>query len=165
MGIYLEGGPMYKAAYEKLLKEILIQVVDNSSFNECKKYIQHGNTSIYRHSIMVARKSCQIASKFNIKVSYNEMVRGALLHDYFLYDWHDKGHKHRRPHGFFHPSAALKNAMRDFILTDIEKDIIKKHMFPLTPVPPVYAESFIVCIADKICSASETFIKNRNNQN
>ena len=113
---------MHKAAYEKLLKEILIQVVDNSSFNESKKYIQHGNTSIYRHSIMVARKSCQIASKFNIKVSYNEMVRGALLHDYFLYDWHDKEHKHRRPHGFFHPSAALKNAMRDFVLTDIVKE-------------------------------------------
>lgn len=164
MGIYSEGGWMHKTAYEKLLKEILIQVVDNSSFNESKKYIQHGNTSIYRHSIMVARKSCQIASKFNIKVSYNEMVRGALLHDYFLYDWHDKEHKHRRPHGFFHPSAALKNAMRDFVLTDIEKDIIKKHMFPLTPVPPVYAESLIVCIADKICSAGETLIKDRNNQ-
>ncbi|MFG6394833.1 MAG: HD domain-containing protein [Lachnospiraceae bacterium] len=152
---------MNKAAYEKLLKEILVQVVNNSSFTESRKYIQHGNTSIYRHSIMVARKSCQIASKYNIKVSYREMVRGALLHDYFLYDWHDKSHNHKRPHGFFHAGAALKNAMRDFELTDIEKDIIKKHMFPLTPVPPKYIESFIVCLADKVCSAGETFIKNR----
>ncbi len=46
--------------------------------------------------------------------------------------------------------------MRDFTLTDIEKDIIKKHMFPLTPIPPVHIESWIVCIADKICSAGET---------
>lgn len=147
---------MRKAAYEKLLKEILADVVNNSYFNESRKYMQHGNTSIYRHSIMVARKSCQIASKYNLDVSYSELVRGALLHDYFLYDWHDKEHKHRRPHGFFHASAALRNAMRDFTLTDIEKDIIKKHMFPLTPIPPVHIESWIVCIADKICSAGET---------
>lgn len=152
---------MRKAAYEKLLKEILFDVVSNSYFKESMNYIQHGNTSIYRHSIMVARKSCQIASKYNLDVSYNELVRGALLHDYFLYDWHDKEHKHRRPHGFFHPSAALRNAVRDFTLTDIEKDIIKKHMFPLTPVPPVYIESWIVCIADKICSASETLIHSK----
>ena len=52
---------MRKAAYEKLLKEILADVVNNSYFKESRKYMQHGNTSIYRHSIMVARKSCQIA--------------------------------------------------------------------------------------------------------
>ena len=71
---------MRKAAYEKLLKEILAEVAGSSHFKESTKYIQHGNTSIYRHSIMVARKSCQIASRFNLDVSYNELVRGALLH-------------------------------------------------------------------------------------
>lgn len=156
---------MRKAAYEKLLKEILAEVAGSSHFKESTKYIQHGNTSIYRHSIMVARKSCQIASRFNLDVSYNELVRGALLHDYFLYDWHDKAHKHRRPHGFFHASAALRNAVQDFMLTDIEKDIIKKHMFPLTPVPPAYIESWVVCIADKICSVGETFIQARKKAN
>lgn len=142
--------------HEKLFQEIFTQVNNNSSFSDSRKFIQHGSTSIFKHSIMVARKSCQIAEKYKFKVSYSEMIRGALLHDYFLYDWHDKNHNHRRPHGFFHASAALQNAERDFGLTVTEKDIIKKHMFPLTPVPPVYTESWIVCIADKICSFGET---------
>ena len=147
---------MIKNAHKQLLKEILAQVYNNSLLSESRKYMQHGSTSIYRHSITVAYKSCEIAEKYHLKVSYREMIRGALLHDYFLYDWHDKEHNHRRPHGFFHASAALHNASRDFKLTSIEKDIIRKHMFPLTPVPPGYKEGWIVCLADKICSLGET---------
>lgn len=147
---------MLEIEHEKLLKTILTQVNNNSSFKESRKFMQHGSTSICKHSIMVAYKSCRLAEKYHVNVSYEEMIRGALLHDYFLYDWHDKEHKHRRPHGFFHASAALENAVRDFELTEREKDIIKKHMFPLTPALPKYKESWIVCIADKLCSTSET---------
>ena len=78
-----------------------------------------------------------------------------MLHDYFLYDWHvGKGHK---IHGFTHPKAALINAQEDFNLTKRERDIIVKHMFPLTPIPPKYKESIIVCLVDKGCSLYETF--------
>ena len=38
---------------------------------------------------------------------------------------------------------------------DIEKDIIVKHMFPLNIKLPRYRESYIVTIADKICSSYE----------
>ena len=58
-------------------------------------------------------------------------------------------------HGFTHPSVAFKNASKSFELSNIEKDIIIKHMFPLTPVPPHFKESWIVTIADKICSIME----------
>lgn len=44
----------------------------------------------------------------------------------------------------------------DVELTPIEHDIIKKHMFPLTLVPPKYLESWIVCWIDKKCSTRET---------
>lgn len=43
--------------------------------------------------------------------------------------------------------------MEDFTLSEIEQDIIKKHMFPLTAVPPSCLEAWIVCAADKWCSA------------
>ena len=59
-------------------------------------------------------------------------------------------------HGFFHPGVALRNASMDVELTPIEHDIIKKHMFPLTLVPPKYLESWIVCWIDKKCSTRET---------
>lgn len=76
---------MIKTTHKQLLEEILAQVYNNSLFSESMKYMQHGSTSIYRHSIMVAYKSCEIAEKYHLKVSYSEMIRGALLHDYFLY--------------------------------------------------------------------------------
>ena len=51
---------------------------------------------------------------------------------------------------------AHKNARRDFELNEIEQDMIRKHMFPLNPVPPKYRESWILCMADKICASKET---------
>ena len=49
------------------------------------------------------------------------------------------------------------NADRDFGLNEIEKDIISKHMFPLTFMPPRYRESVLVTLADKWCAICETF--------
>ena len=82
-------------------------------------------------------------------------MRGALLHDYFLYDWHNK---EQSPglHGFKHPYIALKNAEEDYDLNDIEKNIILRHMFPLVPIPPRCKEAWIVCVADKYCALGET---------
>lgn len=85
-------------------------------------------------------------------------MRGALLHDYFLYDWHTK-HEGHSLHGFFHPGRALKNAERDFSLSPTERNMIKTHMFPLTLPPPKCKESWILVVADKVCAIKETFKK------
>ena len=100
------------------------------------------------------------------------LVKGALLHDYFLYDWHEKRKGHHF-HGFTHPGTALKNAEKEYELGDIERNIISRHMFPLTVVPPMCREAWLVCLADKYCAVKETFytsgrilecIKKTNNQ-
>ena len=78
-----------------------------------------------------------------------------MLHDYFLYDWHQKDPSHRL-HGFRHPKTALGNAQRDYYLNWKEKNIIARHMFPLIPVPPQCREAWIVCLADKWCALGET---------
>ena len=92
----------------------------------------------------------------HIKVDRKSLVRGALLHDYFLYDWHEPVLAHKI-HGFTHPGIAWRNAERDFDMNPVEKNIIRRHMFPLTPIPPAKIESIIVCIADKRCALCETF--------
>ena len=80
-----------------------------------------------------------------------------MLHDLFLYDWHDHAKKTGNHfHGLTHPRESLKNARKHFVLTSLEEEMIKKHMWPLTPVPPVRAESFVICITDKYCSTCET---------
>lgn len=119
-----------------------------------KGYKQHGDVNCYEHSVSVACISVKLALFFHIKVDMKSMIRGALLHDYFLYDWHDTDKNHRL-HGFFHAERALENADRDFVLTDVERDVIVKHMFPLNLHLPRYRESMVVSIADKICAFRE----------
>ena len=123
-----------------------------------KSLPQHRKTNVYEHSIYVALKSIRIADFYNADVDMKSMVRGALLHDYFLYDWRVPDTTHKL-HGFTHSKYALDNASRAFKLNEIEKDIIRKHMFPLNINPPRYKESVIVCLADKICAVNETLNK------
>lgn len=122
---------------------------------ETKKYIQHGPYSVYDHCVRVSELSIEIQKWIKIPVNERSLVRGALLHDYFLYDWHDSKNGHHM-HGFTHPKTALDNATRDYNLTSVEKDIILHHMFPLTLIPPKHVEGWIVCAADKICAIEET---------
>lgn len=120
-----------------------------------KLAMQHGTTSIYRHSLNVAYTSLWMMERWQIRLEPKSLVRGALLHDYFLYDWHQKDSSHRL-HGFRHPKTALGNAQRDYHLNWKEKNIIARHMFPLIPVPPQCREAWIVCLADKWCALGET---------
>ncbi|MGN0383221.1 MAG: HD domain-containing protein [Eubacterium sp.] len=144
---------------EKIFRQIFEEIFTPDKIDRLKQYIQHGTTTVLEHSVAVAFVSCQIADTFNVSVDKEKLIRGAFLHDYFLYDWHEKDSSHRW-HGFTHPYAAYKNAVREYNIGAIEKNIIKRHMFPLTPIPPVYSESVIVCLADKICSIYEILHQN-----
>lgn len=129
-------------------------IVKSNNIDIQKKCIQHGTTSVFEHSLGVACLSLYLSSKLPMYVDQRSLVRGALLHDYFLYDWHIKDQSHNL-HGFKHAKVALLNASKEFHLNEIEKDIIERHMFPLNVKPPKYRESIIVCIADKICAVWE----------
>ena len=50
-----------------------------------KQFIQHGSINCYDHSVAVAWVSIQLALRTKAKVDFSSLVRGALLHDYFLY--------------------------------------------------------------------------------
>lgn len=115
---------------------------------------QHGTTSCFLHSVAVAYVSLLLARRLHWKLDERSLVRGALLHDYFLYDWHVPDDSHRL-HGFRHARRALDNARREFSLNPVETDIIVKHMFPLNLTPPRCRESAVVCCADKICAVLE----------
>ena len=77
------------------------------------EYVQHGTTSTLQHCLSVVRISCAIAVGLHIHVNYENLILGALLHDFYLYDWHnhvDEGVLH----GFAHPHIACKNAAMRF---------------------------------------------------
>lgn len=74
-----------------------------------REFIQHGDVTVYTHVTSVARASLSFAERLGrvgVSVDRASLLRGALLHDYFLYDWHDPDPSHRL-HGFRHPFFAL----------------------------------------------------------
>lgn len=140
-------------------EELASPVLSGSRMAEEAAYVQHGDTSTLSHSIAVAYYSLAFARAFRVRCDERSLVEGALLHDYFLYDWHDHETAPDSWHGFTHPRHALDNAERDFRLTEVERDLIVHHMFPLVPVPPRHREGAIVCLVDKACSLYEVFAR------
>jgi uncharacterized protein len=139
------------ALFDRLAGTILA----DRTFAECKGFIQHGRISVYEHSLDVARLSFSLGEFFNI-ADRESLVRGALLHDFFLYDWH-RPEKMWSCHGWTHPVTAAENAKRYFNISEKEYSIIRTHMWPYTLLHlPGCREGWIVCLADKICSARET---------
>lgn len=150
---------MNKQQYTPLRLEILFdsihkELLSKTRFKKTIHHQHHGLTSVNQHCLNVARMSYKIAHVLNLNTRYPELIRGALLHDYFLYDWHDISNSHKF-HAFSHSLVAYNNACEELVLTSTEKDIILKHMFPLTLPPPLTIEGWLVCIVDKICSVME----------
>ena len=145
--------------YRELLHRFAGDIICSLKYARLKEFIQHGNVTVFEHSVHVALCAIKLNRVLGVNAKERELIRGALLHDYFLYDWHiadAPGNIHPKLHGFYHPGIALKNATRDFVLTEREKDIIRKHMWPLTVNPPRCREAWIVCLADKYASTLET---------
>ncbi|MEG0769848.1 MAG: HD domain-containing protein [Ruthenibacterium sp.] len=137
--------------YLLLVKDI----IHHPSFALMQQFIQHGTTSCLEHCINVSYLSYLYCKRIGLNT--RSVARAGLLHDLFLYDWH---YRHRvkgeRLHGFEHPRKALKNAEEMLSLNEMEKNIILRHMWPLTLTPPRYKEAYIVVWFDKYCSLMET---------
>lgn len=133
------------------------ELLQSKRIYEMQKYIQHGNTSTFKHCLLVAYYSYWLCQRLPMKFDIRSVARGGLLHDFYLYDWHIPDQSHRL-HGFFHPYVALNNASELFHLNCLEKDIIRSHMWPLTiRNNPRSREALVVCLVDKFCSFTETF--------
>ncbi|MDF2986558.1 MAG: family phosphohydrolase [Eubacterium sp.] len=137
---------------EKEYEECVADLIQHGMVDSMKNLIQHGNTNCLEHSLNVSYSSYLICRRLGF--DYRSAARGGLLHDFFLYDWH-RGKPYKGLHGFMHPYFALQNANRYFNLNDLEKDIIKKHMWPLTIKFPRYKETFVVLFVDKFCALGE----------
>lgn len=154
-----------RMTFEQEYLHITRDISEHDEFMKLKRFSHHNN-SIYEHVHDVAYLSYQIC-RF-LKLDYRSATRGALLHDFFLYDWrnHDVPDLSRgKFHGIEHPKIAFDNAQKYFSLNEIEQDIIIKHMWPLTITPPKYKETFIVSFIDKYLASKEFIDGFKNNKN
>ncbi len=129
-------------------------ILDNKVFQSMDQFIQHGHTTCKAHCIQVSYIAYQICQ--NRGWDSRSAARAGLLHDLFLYDWHTHARETGEHfHGFTHPRVAMENAIRYFHVSEKEQNMILRHMWPLTPVPPKYKEGYAILYADKICGLAE----------
>ena len=131
---------------------IVKDIISNETVRNLRFYKHHYVSNRYEHCLSVAYNSYRICRFFGL--DHVSVARAGLLHDLFLYDCENP---ETRPQNHIktHPKIALENAEKHFLLNDIEKDIILKHMWPITFSTPKYLETFIVTFVDKYCSILE----------
>ena len=134
---------------------IIKDILENKTVQQMKNFNQHCNTSTYEHCYNVAYISYLICKKLNL--DYKSAARAGMLHDFFLYNWRHSSKNLGEFHAFAHPKIEIKKASELFNLNKVEKDIILKHMWPVTLFQiPKYPESFIITLVDKYSAFQET---------
>ena len=138
--------------------DIVEDIINNDLVQQMKKYRQHFNTNCYDHCLFVSYNMYKFCKKH--KWDYKSAARAGLVHDLYLYDWRKREEGREGHHAFTHPRLAYKNAKKIIELNDKEKDIILKHMWPVTFFHfPKYKESFLITIIDKKAACIEKKIK------
>ena len=142
----------YKDNHDYLL--IIDDILNSHEFNKLKNIVHHGTTR-YTHSIRVSYMSFKISKL--LKLDYKSVAKAGLLHDFFLSEV-GRSSKSRVLSTFTHPKKASKNAKDHFGITEKEKNIIESHMFPFCLTLPIYSESWMVILSDKIVGMGEFLI-------
>ncbi|HUW71247.1 MAG TPA: HDIG domain-containing protein [bacterium] len=114
--------------------------------------MRHHDRTTLEHSLAVSTLAYRAARR--LRLNARATARGALLHDFFLYD---RRQGHNPHHPTRHARVALQNAQARFALEAVEADIILTHMWPIGGPFYSYKESVLVSIVDKIVSSREVF--------
>jgi uncharacterized protein len=148
-----ERDPEYLACVQDIL--------DHPVFQSMDQFIQHGSTTCKSHCIKVSFMTYKICRSRGW--DYVSAARAGLLHDLFLYDWHTHAKETGEHfHGLTHPRVAMNNAIRYFGITEKEQDMILRHMWPLTLIPPKCIEGYVLLYTDKFCGTAEVMAEMRD---
>ncbi|MCL1917911.1 MAG: HD domain-containing protein [Peptococcaceae bacterium] len=123
------------------------------------KTIDHHDGSAYDHCLKVAYYAYRMAKRWDWHVEAT--IRGALLHDFHLYQFSKRprrsvlleGLRHTRNH----PKHALANALLYWNISGKEKDIIENHMFPFSI--PRCREAWLISFIDKYVAIWEYSVR------
>ena len=121
-------------------------------------FTQHGCVSTLDHVRSVTSVAFLLNARLHIGGDERTIVYGAMLHDFYLYDWHGAGLRH----GYHHPVTARENAVARFGVDRRIQRVIESHMWPWPPTRvPLSREAVCVCVADKVVALAETLFRRR----
>ena len=134
--------------------ETVRDILEHPVVRKMSEFKHHYGTSCYRHCLNVSYMNFIICRKLHLDA--RAAARAGMLHDLFLYDWHKHSKETgNRFHGLTHPRYAMNMAGKHFELSKKEKDIILRHMWPITITPPSSPEGFVITLTDKISGIFE----------
>ncbi|MGO1453773.1 MAG: HD domain-containing protein [Alkalibacterium gilvum] len=137
--------------YITLIEDLL----ENEDLLKLDEITHHHYTTRLIHSLFVSYVSYKVAKR--LKLDVRAIARAGLLHDFFHENREEIASLNEGSHNHVHPKIAVKNAQQLTELSELEIDIILKHMFLTTRKVglPRYKESFVVTCVDKYCAINE----------
>ena len=139
----------YRAEFLDCIQDLLCQ----PQVWQMEDIRQHNDgVSCLDHCIFVSYVSFVLCKKWGLDAV--SAARAGLLHDLYLCDWSTTT-VGRWKRLLIHPEMAANNA-ECYGLSALERDIILKHMWPVTLSKlPAHRESAVVNLADKLCATVE----------
>lgn len=137
---------------EREFIDLTRELLDSDQVRMMGRWRHHGQVTTLDHSLFVAFSTYRVARALRMDV--RAAVRGALLHDLYLYDSHDKT-AHPGNQCLDHPRFAARNAEALTPLSSKERNIILSHMWPLGGALPRSPEAWMVDLVDTVCAGLE----------
>ena len=131
-------------------------IITDSRLDPLKDITHHICTTRFQHCVNVSYYSYLVCRK--LRLDSRGAARAGLLHDLFYYDRKEYNSNRVRGqlrHSANHADVALRNAGEVTELSSRERDMIEKHMWPVTRPLPKYRETVVITVIDKYCAVLE----------
>ena len=131
-------------------------IIGCEQVQELKSITHHISTTRFQHCVNVSYYSYVVCRKFRLNA--RSAARAGLLHDLFYYDrkeYNAEKVRGQASHSMNHAMQASANAAEITPITRLERDMIEKHMWPMTRPRPSYKETYIITVIDKYCAVLE----------
>jgi len=152
----LENEQRYIDKYIELTGDLL----RHPDVQAMKTYNHHREVTTHFHSMYVSYTVMKMCEALHPSEE-REIVRAALLHDFYLYEWYTE--KHEEKHIWYHPKQSVKNIEARFgKLSDMQRNMILAHMFPMSYETPSSLGAWLLTAADKRCATNDYFGISRN---
>lgn len=136
--------------------DCISDIIDCREVEQLKNITHHISTTRFQHCLNVSYYGYIVCRKFSLDA--RAAARAGLLHDLFYYDrkeYNNGKSKGQPSHSQLHSFIAAENASKLIDINALERDIIEKHMWPVTRKAPKYKESYIISFVDKYCAVIE----------